>query len=99
MTEAGQIDVLWIHAGLSCDGTKAATEDWRLDPLDLLFSENVGNLVCPASYDLGENLRLVLLSKPRKYPTIFQFCRRRDYHKDGSRSPPPKRTSSASGPA
>src|SRR6185437_4474591 len=39
--------------------------------------ENVGNLVCPASYDLGEDLRLVLLSvtegedKPLKYPTIF----------------------------
>jgi hydrogenase nickel incorporation protein HypB len=45
--------------------------------LDILFIENVGNLVCPASYDLGEDLRLVLLSvtegedKPLKYPTIF----------------------------
>jgi hydrogenase nickel incorporation protein HypB len=45
--------------------------------LDFLFIENVGNLVCPSSYDLGENLRLVLLSvtegedKPLKYPTIF----------------------------
>jgi hydrogenase nickel incorporation protein HypB len=54
-----------------------ALEDWRLGPLDLLFIENVGNLVCPASYDLGEDLRLVLLSvtegedKPLKYPTIF----------------------------
>src|SRR5947207_13000338 len=43
----------------------------------LLFIENVGNLVCPASYDLGEQLRAVLLSvtegedKPLKYPTIF----------------------------
>jgi hydrogenase nickel incorporation protein HypB len=42
-----------------------------------LFIENVGNLVCPSSYDLGEDLRLVLLSttegedKPLKYPTIF----------------------------
>jgi len=42
-----------------------------------LFIENVGNLVCPSSYDLGENLRLVLMSvtegedKPLKYPTIF----------------------------
>ena len=49
----------------------------RLDELDLLFIENVGNLVCPASYDLGEDLRLVMLSvtegedKPLKYPTIF----------------------------
>ena len=54
-----------------------AFEDWRLGQLDLLFIENVGNLVCPASYDLGEDLRLVLLSvtegedKPLKYPTIF----------------------------
>jgi hydrogenase nickel incorporation protein HypB len=50
---------------------------WSLDGLDLLFVENVGNLVCPASYDLGEDLRLVLMSvtegedKPLKYPTIF----------------------------
>ena len=54
-----------------------ALEDWRLEDLDFLFIENVGNLVCPASYDLGEDLRLVLLSvtegedKPLKYPTIF----------------------------
>lgn len=52
-------------------------EDFRLEDLDILFIENVGNLVCPASYDLGESLRLVLLSvtegedKPLKYPTIF----------------------------
>jgi hydrogenase nickel incorporation protein HypB len=54
-----------------------ALEDWYLDQLDILFVENVGNLVCPSSYDLGENLRVVLLSvtegedKPLKYPTIF----------------------------
>jgi hydrogenase nickel incorporation protein HypB len=54
-----------------------ALEEWRLDNLDFLFIENVGNLVCPSSYDLGENLRLVLISvtegedKPLKYPTIF----------------------------
>jgi len=54
-----------------------ALQDWRLKDLDFLFIENVGNLVCPSSYDLGENLRLVLLSvtegedKPLKYPTIF----------------------------
>ncbi len=45
--------------------------------MQFLFIENVGNLVCPASYDLGEDLRLVLMSvtegedKPLKYPTIF----------------------------
>jgi hydrogenase nickel incorporation protein HypB len=54
-----------------------ALADWKLDELDFLFIENVGNLVCPSSYDLGEDLRLVLLSvtegedKPLKYPTIF----------------------------
>jgi len=54
-----------------------ALEEWDLNGLDLLFIENVGNLVCPSSYDLGENLRLVLMSvtegedKPLKYPTIF----------------------------
>jgi hydrogenase nickel incorporation protein HypB len=54
-----------------------ALEGWDLAGLDLLFVENVGNLVCPASYDLGEDLRVVLLSvtegedKPLKYPTIF----------------------------
>ena len=54
-----------------------ALEDWDLAQLDFLFIENVGNLVCPSSYDLGEDLRFVLLSvtegedKPLKYPTIF----------------------------
>ncbi len=49
----------------------------HLDGLDVLFVENVGNLVCPAAYDLGESLRVVLLSvtegedKPLKYPAIF----------------------------
>jgi hydrogenase nickel incorporation protein HypB len=52
-------------------------EQWDLNQLDFLFIENVGNLVCPSSYDLGEDLRLVLISvtegedKPLKYPTIF----------------------------
>ena len=55
----------------------AALTDWNLKGLDILFIENVGNLVCPSSYDLGENLRVVLMSttegedKPLKYPTIF----------------------------
>jgi hydrogenase nickel incorporation protein HypB len=54
-----------------------ALNGWDIGKLDFLFIENVGNLVCPSSYDLGENLRLVLLSvtegedKPLKYPTIF----------------------------
>jgi hydrogenase nickel incorporation protein HypB len=54
-----------------------ALDDWNLEELDLLFIENVGNMVCPSSYDLGEDLRIVLMSvtegedKPVKYPTIF----------------------------
>jgi hydrogenase nickel incorporation protein HypB len=56
---------------------QTALEGWVLDELDVLFVENVGNLVCPASYDLGEAMRFVVLSvtegedKPLKYPTIF----------------------------
>lgn len=52
-------------------------EDAPLAGLDFLFIENVGNLVCPSSYDLGERVRVALLSvtegedKPLKYPTLF----------------------------
>jgi hydrogenase nickel incorporation protein HypB len=64
---------------LEADMVVAALADtrWCLSDLDILFIENVGNLVCPSSFDLGEDLRLVLLSttegedKPLKYPTIF----------------------------
>jgi hydrogenase nickel incorporation protein HypB len=51
--------------------------EWDLEKLDLLIIENVGNLVCPSSYDLGEAAKIVLLSvtegedKPLKYPSIF----------------------------
>ena len=54
-----------------------ALRDWRLEEIDLLLIENVGNLVCPSSYDLGEAAKLVVLSvtegedKPLKYPSIF----------------------------
>jgi hydrogenase nickel incorporation protein HypB len=54
-----------------------ALAGWNLRDLDFLFIENVGNLVCPSSFDLGEDLRVVLVSttegedKPLKYPTIF----------------------------
>ena len=57
--------------------SRTRSRDGTSTNLDFLFIENVGNLVCPSSYDLGENLRLVLISvtegedKPLKYPTIF----------------------------
>jgi hydrogenase nickel incorporation protein HypB len=62
---------------LEADMVASALEGWDLEGLDLLFIENVGNLVCPSSFDLGESLRIVLFSvtegedKPLKYPTIF----------------------------
>ncbi len=55
----------------------AGTDGAALAGLDYLFIENVGNLVCPSSYDLGERIRVALLSvtegedKPLKYPTLF----------------------------
>jgi hydrogenase nickel incorporation protein HypB len=62
---------------LDAEMVQRALDGWALEDLDVLFIENVGNLVCPSSYDLGERLRLVLMSvaegedKPLKYPTIF----------------------------
>jgi len=62
---------------LDAEMVQRSLVDWEIEQLDCLFIENVGNLVCPSSYDLGEDLRLVLLSvtegedKPLKYPTIF----------------------------
>ncbi|MBU6350263.1 MAG: hydrogenase nickel incorporation protein HypB [Chloroflexi bacterium] len=62
---------------LEADLVARRLEGWTLDELDFLFVENVGNLVCPADYDLGESARVVLLAategedKPRKYPPLF----------------------------
>ena len=55
-----------------------ALDEIDLDETDLLFVENVGNLVCPASWDLGENAKVVIFSvtegedKPLKYPRMFE---------------------------
>jgi hydrogenase nickel incorporation protein HypB len=75
-----QVPVRQIITGTVCHLEAAMIErnlkDWNLEELDFLFIENVGNLVCPSSYDLGESLRVVLMSvtegedKPLKYPTI-----------------------------
>jgi hydrogenase nickel incorporation protein HypB len=74
--------VVQITTGTVChldaEMVSRAARELDLHPLQLLVIENVGNLVCPASYDLGEKLRVVLLSvtegedKPLKYPPIFQ---------------------------
>ncbi len=62
---------------LEADMVAAAIADWSLADLDYLLIENVGNLVCPGDFDLGEDLRVLLLSttegedKPLKYPTLI----------------------------
>jgi hydrogenase nickel incorporation protein HypB len=74
--------VVQITTGTVChleaEMVSRALKQLDLSALNLLIIENVGNLVCPASYDLGEDLRVVLLSvtegedKPLKYPPMFQ---------------------------
>lgn len=78
---AAGIPVVQITTGTVChleaEMVARAMGKLPLDQLDVLVIENVGNLVCPASYDLGETVRVVLLSvtegedKPLKYPPIF----------------------------
>ncbi|MCX6894611.1 MAG: hydrogenase nickel incorporation protein HypB [Verrucomicrobia bacterium] len=75
------IPVVQIVTGTVChldaEMVSKAAAQLDLDKLDVLVVENVGNLVCPADYDLGEDLRVVLLSvtegedKPLKYPPMF----------------------------
>jgi len=66
---ACQLDAFMVHEGL---------HHLTIDGLDVVFIENVGNLVCPASYDVGTHLNVVLLSvpegddKPAKYPVMFR---------------------------
>jgi len=65
---------------LSAQAVRAAADGLDLDALDLLIVENVGNLVCPAEFDIGEHRRVVVLSvaegedKPVKYPLMFRVC-------------------------
>jgi hydrogenase nickel incorporation protein HypB len=62
---------------LEADMVRTHIEGWDLNTLDYLFIENIGNLVCPTSWDLGESVRVALLSvtegedKPLKYPGLF----------------------------
>lgn len=75
------VDARAIETGGSCHlsaaQVEAAVEDLPLGELDLLFIENVGNLVCPSAFDLGENAKVAVLSVPegdekvRKYPALF----------------------------
>src|ERR1022692_4564592 len=79
------IPVVQITTGAVChldaEMVSRAAGQLELDKLDVLVIENVGNLVCPADYDLGEDLRVVLLSvtegedKPLKYPPMFHSAK------------------------
>jgi hydrogenase nickel incorporation protein HypB len=79
---AGTSEVIQITTGTVChleaDMVLRAAQSLVMDEMDILFIENVGNLVCPAAYDLGEHQRIALLSvtegedKPLKYPTLFK---------------------------
>jgi hydrogenase nickel incorporation protein HypB len=76
------IETHQVNTGGGCHLTARMVQDslpkMKLDGVRLLFIENVGNLICPGAYDLGEAIRLVLPSvaegsdKPRKYPGLFQ---------------------------
>lgn len=76
------VPVVQINTGTAChldaNMVQQSFSSLPLEGTDILFIENVGNLVCPATFDLGEHLRVVLLSvaegeeKPLKYPPIFQ---------------------------
>ncbi len=75
------VPVKQVNTGAGCHldahMVSHAVENFDLDALDVLLIENVGNLVCPASFDLGENHKVVVLSvtegedKPLKYPAMF----------------------------
>ncbi len=80
LARSGALSRQIVTAGnchLEADMIAHHLEGWELETLDFLFIENVGNLVCPAHYDLGETARVVLLSvtegedKPLKYPPMF----------------------------
>ncbi|MDY0340091.1 MAG: hydrogenase nickel incorporation protein HypB [Coriobacteriia bacterium] len=76
------IPAVQINTGGACHLESAmirrAVDTLDLDALDLIIVENVGNLVCPSDFDLGENAKVMILSvpeghdKPYKYPNIFQ---------------------------
>lgn len=76
------VKAIQVHTSGACHLTaqmvEDATKSFEIDDLDLLILENIGNLVCPAEFDTGSNLNIMLLSvpeghdKPLKYPLMFQ---------------------------
>ena len=82
--QAAGVRSIQIHTGGECamdaSMTKQAIEEFHTEDLDLIFLENVGNLVCPAEQDTGADLNIEILSvpegddKPLKYPLMFTVC-------------------------
>ena len=80
--EATGIPSIQLHTGGMCHldagMTKTGLDEINIDDLDLVFLENVGNLVCPAEFDTGATLDIMILSipegddKPLKYPLVFE---------------------------
>jgi hydrogenase nickel incorporation protein HypB len=83
MEKAG-VRTIQVHTGGECamdaDMTAAALREFPSDDLDLIFMENIGNLVCPAENDTGATINVAILSipegddKPLKYPLMFKVC-------------------------
>jgi len=81
---AAGVASLQVHTGGECamnaEMTKEALSEFQVSDFDLLFLENVGNLVCPAEEDVGASKRVAILSypegddKPLKYPLMFEVC-------------------------
>lgn len=81
---AHEVPVIQINTGKGChldaNQVQNAMTHFDLESIDILFIENVGNLVCPAEFDLGQHTKVLLLStpegddKPEKYPIMFQQC-------------------------
>ncbi len=83
--ETTGVRTMQIHTSGACHLTAQMVSDalshFNLENINLLFLENIGNLVCPAEFDTGSNVNLMLLSvpegddKPLKYPLMFQVCK------------------------
>ncbi len=84
VAEATGVKSLQIHNGGLChidaEMTKRAIDAFGVEDLDLVILENIGNLVCPAEFDTGSHMSMMLLSvpegddKPLKYPLMFSVC-------------------------
>lgn len=82
--QAAGVRSIQLHTGGECamdaEMTRQALDEFPTEDLDVLFLENIGNLVCPAETDVGSSIRMEILSvpegddKPLKYPLMFRVC-------------------------